>query len=124
MVGIYFSGTGNTKHYIKQFVNEIDCSARCMSIEETNVVSEIQKSVTVILAYPIYYSNLPKIVHDFIMKNHTAFKGKNIFVIATMGLFSGDGAGCAARILAKHDAYITGGLHVKMPDCSGVYCIR
>lgn len=119
MVGIYFSGTGNTKYCIEQFVNEVDCSARCVSIEASDAIVEIQRNDTIILAYPIYFSNLPKIMRDFILKNHTAFKGKNIFIIATMGLFSGDGAGCLARLLKKQGAYITGGLHLKMPDCIG-----
>ena len=34
-----------------------------------------------------------------------------------MGLFSGDGSGNLARLLKKYDAVITGGLHLKMPDC-------
>lgn len=42
--------------------------------------------------------------------------GKHIFVIATMGLFSGDGAGILARRLQKYGAQIEGGLHLKMPD--------
>lgn len=33
-----------------------------------------------------------------------------------MGVFSGDGAGCAARLLKKHGAKIIGGLHIRMPD--------
>lgn len=62
---------------------------------------------------------MPKIVHDFINKNQNIFSRKKIFVIATMGLFSGDGAGCSARLFLKYGAYITGGLHLKMPDCIG-----
>lgn len=119
MVGVYFSGTGNTKYCIEQFVSKVDYSAHCISIEDVNAITEIQKNDTIILAYPIYFSNLPKIVRDFIMKNHPIFKGKNIFIITTMGLFSGDGAGCSARLLAKHGAHISGGLHIKMPDCIG-----
>ena len=33
-----------------------------------------------------------------------------------MGLFSGDGTGCTARILKKCGAVILGGLQIKMPD--------
>lgn len=33
-----------------------------------------------------------------------------------MELFSGDGAGCSARLLKKHGAKIVGGLHICMPD--------
>lgn len=33
-----------------------------------------------------------------------------------MGLFSGDGAGCSARLLKKYGAQVVGGLHIHMPD--------
>ena len=33
-----------------------------------------------------------------------------------MGLFSGDGTGCAARLLKKYGAQILGGVQIKMPD--------
>ena len=33
-----------------------------------------------------------------------------------MGAFSGDGAGCTARLLRKYGAVILGGLHIRMPD--------
>lgn len=33
-----------------------------------------------------------------------------------MGLFSGDGAGCTARLLRRYGAVILGGLHITMPD--------
>ena len=36
--------------------------------------------------------------------------------MATMGAFSGDGAGCSARVLKQYGADIIGGLHVRMPD--------
>ena len=69
----------------------------------------------IILAYPVYFSDLPQIVREFICKNSANFRGKNVFIIATMEIFSGDGAGCAARILRRAGAKITGGVHVKMP---------
>jgi len=69
----------------------------------------------VILAYPVYFSDLPQIVREFICENSANFRGKNVFIIATMEIFSGDGAGCAARILKRAGAKITGGAHVKMP---------
>lgn len=36
-----------------------------------------------------------------------------------MGLFSGDGTGCSARLFKKYGANVTFGLHLKMPDCIG-----
>lgn len=117
MVGIYFSGTGNTEFCINKFMALVDDNAPIVSIEKENVISEIQKHEHIIFAYPIYYSDLPKIVYDFITQNCSAFYKKKIYIICTMGLFSGDGAGCSARLFKKYGADIIGGLHIKMPDC-------
>ena len=119
MIGIYFSGTGNTKHCIKQFVNQLDPSAICGSIEDKTVVESMKQHDLIVLAYPVYFSNLPKIVRDFMIDNCAAFAGKSVFILATMGLFSGDGSGCATRVLSRYGAKIVGGLHLKMPDCIG-----
>lgn len=119
MLGIYFSGTGNTKHCLERFVHQADPSALCISMEDKAAVESIRQHNLIIIAYPIYFSNLPKIVRDFIVSNREIFAGKSIFIIATMGLFSGDGAGCLARILSGYGAEIVGGLHLKMPDCIG-----
>ena len=119
MIGVYFSGTGNTKHCVTRLVKGLDPAARVLSIEDKDTAAAVRGSATVIFGYPVYYSNLPKLVRDYILGNASVFEGKKIFIVATMGLFSGDGAGCAARLLAKCGAEILGGLHIKMPDCIG-----
>lgn len=119
MVGIYFSGTGNTQYCIEKFVHGLDADACCIGIENQSAQQAIEQSDFIVLAYPIYFSNLPKIMRDFLESNSSIFLGKKVFIIATMGLFSGDGTGCAARLLKKYGAEIVGGLHLKMPDCIG-----
>ena len=116
MIGIYLSGTGNTKHCIEKMVALWDSSAKTIPLESDNVMEEIQKHDTVILGYPTQYSNIPYMVKDFINKNNALWNEKKILCVATMGAFSGDGAGCAARLLKKYGAVILGGLHIKMPD--------
>ncbi len=116
VVGVYFSGTGNTKFCIEKFVSEIDIDANCVSIEDKNCINEIQANNFIVLGYPVFYSSLPKIMKNFLIDNKQLFKGKSIFIIATMGLFSGDGAGVAARLLKEVNPEIIGGLHVLMPD--------
>lgn len=116
MVGIYFSGTGNSKYCLEQFLSLVNPAARAVSIEDANAVEDISANGEIVLACPVYYSNLPKIMRDFISDNGTAFSGKRVFIIATMGMFSGDGSGCAARLLARYGAETVGGLHLKMPD--------
>lgn len=119
MIGVYFSGTGNTKHCIERFCEKYETNTKCISIEDDNVIEEIKKYDMIIFAYPIYYSSLPKIINDFIKENKNIWKDKKIFIITTMGLFSGDGAGCSARLFKKFGAEIIGGAHIKMPDCIG-----
>ncbi|WP_081905923.1 EFR1 family ferrodoxin [Kineothrix alysoides] len=69
-----------------------------------------------VFSYPVQYSNIPKILKDFIVSHKTVWKDKRVFVIATMALFSGDGAGILARELKRYGAIVIGGLHLKMPD--------
>lgn len=116
MIGIYLSGTGNTKHCVEKLVYLIDDTAKCVPLEYPQIVRILEKQETIILGYPTQFSNAPFMVRDFIKKNDSLWKGKKVFCINTMGLFSGDGAGCAARILKKYGAKILGGLQIKMPD--------
>lgn len=119
MLAVYFSGTGNTKHCILRLANGIDRTATIMEMENQETKNAIKNERLIIFGYPVYYSNLPKIARDFIVENKQIWKDKKIFIVSTMGLFSGDGAGCSARLFKKYGAVILGGLHIKMPDCIG-----
>lgn len=116
MIGIYFSGTGNSKYCIEKFLEEYGNNSPAFSIEQTEAITHIKNHAEIVICYPVQFSNIPKIVHDYIVTNRQLWKGKMIFIIATMGLFSGDGAGMLARLLQKYGAIIIGGLHLKMPD--------
>jgi len=119
MTGLYFSGTGNTKHCVEEFIHCFDPNNQAFSIETSGLETILANEDVVVFGYPIQFSNIPKIVRDFIVSNGKLFNKKKVFIIATMGLFSGDGAGCSARLIKKYDAKIIGGLHIKMPDCVG-----
>lgn len=116
MIGIYFSGTGNTKFCVDKFLKEYNHINNSFSIEDKETLGKIKNDNEIVIGYPVQYSNIPKILRDYIVHNWHIWKGKNIFIIATMGLFSGDGAGILARLLKKYGAIIMGGLHLKMPD--------
>lgn len=116
MIGVYLSGTGNTKHCIEKLTALLSYSANSIPIESDNIVEEIKKNDIIILGYPTQYSNAPYMVREFIKRNCALWAGKKILCVATMGAFSGDGAGCTARLLKKNGAIILGGLHIKMPD--------
>ncbi|EFI42111.1 EFR1 family ferrodoxin [Peptoniphilus sp. oral taxon 386] len=116
MIGIYLSGTGNTKHCVEKLVYLIDDKSKCLPLEHPQIVHILEKHYIIVLGYPTQFSNAPFMVRDFIKKNSSLWKGKKVFCVNTMGLFSGDGTGCTARILKKYGAEILGGLQIKMPD--------
>ena len=116
MVGIYLSGTGNTKHCISKLLKAIDPSVALIPIEDPQAVSLIKDNDVIYLAYPTQFSNMPYMVRDFINRNQDIWNGKNVFCLTTMGAFSGDGTGCCARLLSKYGAKVIGGLQVRMPD--------
>lgn len=115
MLGVYFSGTGNTKYILGQFLSEQEESSMC-SITDSDAVQAIIKADKVVFAYPGYFSNLPVIVRKFICEHKKIWEGKQIYIIVTMGAFCGDGTGCAARLFRKYGATILGGIQVRMPD--------
>lgn len=116
MLGIYLSGTGNTRHCMEMLVSLIDKSAECVPLEDKDITEKIIKNDVIYLGYPTQFSNMPYMVRDFIQSNQTLWSRKKVFCVATMGAFSGDGAGCSARLLKKYGADILGGLHIHMPD--------
>lgn len=116
MTGIYFSGTGNSKYAATLFCRKYDKEAGVYSIEDGEVITALRDADMIVFAYPVQFSTVPKIVRDFVIANRKLWKGKKVFVIATMGLFSGDGAGMLGRLLESYSAEVTGGLHLKMPD--------
>ena len=118
MNAIYLSGTGNTKHILNKLLDELGNKGTVRPIESEDVKSAFDCD-ELILAYPTMFSNIPYLVRDFINKNQNEWKGKKVFLITTMGLFAGDGTGCAARLLKKHGAVITGGIQIIMPDSIG-----
>ena len=60
MVGIYFSGTGNTKYCVETYVKECDDAALAISIEEENIAQIISDQKEIVFGYPVQFSNLPK----------------------------------------------------------------
>ena len=66
MLGIYLSGTGNTKYCVTKLVKLIDASADVVPLEDEFIIDKIKRNETVILGYPTQFSNAPYMVRDFI----------------------------------------------------------
>lgn len=116
MLGLYFSGTGNSRYALEVFAGEYGGPFRLCGIEDAQAAGLLMEDQDIVISYSVQYSTIPKMLRDFVDKNCGLWQGRNVFVIATMGAFSGDGAGILARRLRKYGAGITGGLHLRMPD--------
>ena len=116
MLGIYFSGTGNTRHAVECFVTAIDNVAKSLSIEDDGVLTEIKKHDIIVFGFPVYYSNIPKIAKDFITENKVSFKGKKVYIITTKGLHNAFGVGYAKQKFEACGAEFIGSSQFNMPD--------
>ncbi|MCR4867252.1 MAG: EFR1 family ferrodoxin [Lachnospiraceae bacterium] len=109
-------GTGNSRYAAELFCREYDKDAIAYTIEDDDVLKAVNSADVIVFSYPVQFSTVPKIMRDFVTNNKELWRNKKIFVIATMGLFSGDGAGMLGRLLESYGAEVIGGLHLKMPD--------
>ena len=50
MVGIYFSGTGNSRYAVEFFCNEYDETAKSFSIEDNNIVEAVRNEEMFVFA--------------------------------------------------------------------------
>ncbi len=62
MLGVYLSGTGNTKHCIEKLTYLIDENAVVLPLENENIIDSIKNCETIILGYPTQFSNAPIMV--------------------------------------------------------------
>ena len=76
MIAIYFSSTGNTKHCVERFIERLGSDIPAVSIEDEACGELLKRSDDVILAYPVYFSDLSQIVREFICENSANFRGK------------------------------------------------
>ena len=65
MTGLYFSGTGNTKHCVELFLRTVDESALAIPLESAGAAGTVSGQEIIVLAYPTYYSNIPYIVREY-----------------------------------------------------------
>lgn len=73
-----FCGTGNTKFCVDKFLKEYDHSENVFSIEDNRTLKEIENHNEIVIGYPVQYSNIPKILRDYIVDNQHIWRGKNM----------------------------------------------
>ena len=76
MIGIYFSGTGNSKYALELFLDNYNKAARAFPLEDKNIIHYIKENKEIVFSYSVQFSSLPKMLKDFIDHNKHLWRGK------------------------------------------------
>ena len=115
MLVLYFSGTGNSRFIARQFAQLT--GGEIHSIEEPlDFASLLGASRQVTFVYPIYGSCVPLIMRQFVEGHRLSLPGKEIVILCTQALFSGDGARVFTDLLRGIDCAVVYGEHFQMPS--------
>ncbi len=112
---VYFSGTGNTKYAVERFLRGFDGSWAHSIEEPLDFRRAAEDFDTILVAYPIYGSDMPLLMRDFLKTNKQLFAGKNMITLVTQFLFSGDGGRLAYRLVRKDAGRLLASMHIPMP---------
>ena len=121
IVTFYFSGTGNTWWVSQQLVDTLianQAEASAISIESVTPNEadfHIASADIVGFGYPIYGSDLPQNMKDFI-ERLSEVQAKPTFVYCTQWLWSGDGARVGSSFLKPRGFDPRWGEHFLMPN--------
>ena len=115
MLTLYFSGTGNTKYVAERFSKKL--GFECHSIEEDiNFEQVIGEHFRICVCYPIYGSRMPRIFKEFVIKHQELLKDKEIIILITQLIGSGDGARVFVDVFPKNYFSVIYAEHINMPN--------
>ncbi|BDU51473.1 EFR1 family ferrodoxin [Haliovirga abyssi] len=98
-LGIYFSGTGNTKFLMEKFKEKFDAKGVSVDLQAIDSSENFEdKYDFYIFSAPIYAEFFPKIYVDWVEKNVNISKGKKAILTSTLG---SKGTPPALKIMAK-----------------------
>ena len=107
----YFSGTGNTRYVTRDLCKKLSegFDALAFDISGTGELSaELRAADCVLLAFPVYGSSPPVPMRRFVYDHADVWKGKEVIVVATQYMFSGDGELGAQRGKARRARDVCG----------------
>ena len=115
MVVFYFSGTGNSKYIAELFCSNMETV--CYSIEEDiDFVKLIDSEQTIAFCYPIYFSRVPRIMREFVIKYMDLLKDKKMIIFCTQLVLSGDGARAFVALFPQGHVEVIYAEHFFMPN--------
>jgi len=115
MIMLYFSGTGNSRYIAELFSKAMDCE--CHSIEEAaDFGSLIAAHDCIAFCYPVYGSRVPRPMQEFVLRQKEHLQGKELIILCTQLIFSGDGARVFTDIFPRNFVDVIYAEHIWMPN--------
>lgn len=114
----YFTGTGNSLYaseYLGKQLEINNYSVDVKNITDIESVDTLKNKDILIFVYPIYGSNMPSMMSEFI-HNLPESKGQRVGVIATQLAFSGDGSSILYSTFKRKGYIQRWGYQVNMPN--------
>ncbi len=133
IVGLYFSGTGNTWYTMDKFMelsrkSNHQCtmySVECRTKTKEEIAKEILFSDVLVIGYPSHASEMPRILKNYLISLSEIIiqdksSCKSVFSLSTMGWFSGDGSMAPERYVKKMGMKVKWAHNLVMPFNMGV----
>lgn len=127
LTAFYFSGTGNTRYVTEELCRRLSPGYQTQVLdisEPADQEAALSSAESVLLAFPIYGSSPPVPMRRFVYKHIRQLKDKELIVVATQYLFSGDGAASLGRTIERLGGRVSYAEHFDMPnnlsDCTAL----
>ena len=118
LTAFYFSGTGNTRYVTEELCRRLSPGYQTQVLdisEPADQEAALSSAESVLLAFPIYGSSPPVPMRRLVYKHIPQLKDKELIVVATQYLFSGDGAASLGRTIERLGGRVSYAEHFDMP---------
>lgn len=114
----YFSGTGNTLYVVKKLCELLKSQYDCKLFDVCGSVpnNTVKLADSVAFAYPVYGGAPPIPMRNFFAEHKSELFGKEVIIVETQYMFSGDGAATIGRSANKCGAIVKYAEHFNMPN--------
>lgn len=118
LYAFYFSGTGNTRYVAQRLCEKLAGVYRAEVYDICGAPPPLpaEGEYSVLLAFPVYGSSPPVPMRRFVFRIASALRGREVIVVATQYMFSGDGAASLGRTVQKLGGRVRFAEHFDMPN--------
>lgn len=115
----YFSGTGNTQYVVRRLCDRVSTEYTTETFDvadRRNRSAVLRQADCILLAFPVYGSSPPVPMRRFVHAHAADWQGKDVVIVVTQYMFSGDGAASLGRTVERYGGRVVAAEHFRMPN--------